>query len=160
MTRMKFDYLGRPTAPKSGATAFRMTQVIVLFWILVNLAVFSGFHMKWKHDMELSNFDIAAVILVNVVMLVYAIFATSSTRSSLREKYMIREHRFYDLEDCFCATFCMPCTICQMNRHTASFVEYDAVWCSETGLPDGVDIDKPPRQRWSSSSKIVDKYLV
>jgi Cys-rich protein (TIGR01571 family) len=156
---MKFDYLGRPVAPKSGVTAFRMTQIIVLFWLLVNLAIISAFHVKWRRGMELSNADIAALILVNGVMLVYSIFATSSTRSSLREKYMIREHRLYDLEDFFCASFCMPCTICQMNRHTASFVDYDAVWCSETGLPDGVDIDQQPRQqRWSS--KTVDKYLV
>jgi Cys-rich protein (TIGR01571 family) len=106
-------------------------------WLTLNVAIFVAYNFKWSQRIELSIADICALAFVNVAMLMYAIYATSSTRASIREKYMIREHRCYDLEDCICATFCMPCTICQMARHTADYTKYEAACCTETGLDEG-----------------------
>ena len=90
--------------------------------------------------MELSVADICAVVLVNVAMVAFAIYSTAATRAAIREKYMIREQRCYDLEDFVCATFCMPFTICQMARHTADYTKHEAKCCTETGLEEGADL--------------------
>ena len=102
--------------------------------------------------MELTVADQGALAFVNIAYLLFVVYVTSATRGSLREKYYIRESRFHDLEDCCCATFCLPCSVCQMARHTADYDEYEGVCCNDTGLPDAYgsqkleDIPAPPKQ--------------
>lgn len=134
MTRLRFDFLGR--RQRTDKSTFAVMQSVIIMWLTLNLAIFGAFNYKWSQRIELSVADYCALVLVNLTYLVYAIVAAASTRSALREKYIIREHRFYDLEDCCCATFCLPCTICQMARHTANYAKYEAACCSETGLED------------------------
>ena len=86
--------------------------------------------------MELSVADMGSLAFVNVSYVLFVVYLTSATRGSLREKYYIRESRFHDLEDCCCATFCLPCAVCQMARHTGNYDEYEGVCCNDTGLPD------------------------
>jgi PLAC8 family len=89
--------------------------------------------------MELSVADWIALGLVNAAMFGFVVFVTQSTRNSVRERFMIREQCCCsDLEDLWCSTICLPCTICQMHRHTANYDDYEAVCCSKNGLPDGV----------------------
>ena len=104
--------------------------------------VFGAFNYKWSRGIELSKADWASIGVVNITMILFTICVTASTRGSIREKFLIRENRFFDVEDCCCATFCMPCAICQMARHTASFNDYDAVCCNDTGLPDEVELER------------------
>lgn len=138
MTRLKYDFLGRPRS--KDASPFPVMSSIIVMWITLNIAIFVAYNFKWSQGFELSVADICASALVNVAMLAFAIYATSATRGSIREKYMIREHRCYDVEDCCCATFCMPCTICQMARHTTDYTRYEASCCTETGLEPGADL--------------------
>lgn len=95
--------------------------------------------------MDLSFADWTAVGLVNVAMYGFIVFVAQSTRSSLREKFMIREERCNDLEDICCAALLLPCTVSQMARHTANYDDYEAVCCSKTGLPDGVRVNELPK---------------
>ena len=80
----------------------------------MNCLVFSGHDIKWSKGFELSGADVAAGVFVNVAMLTFSMCLTAATRASLCDKHVIRKRRCHDLEDCCCATFCMPCTICQM----------------------------------------------
>jgi Cys-rich protein (TIGR01571 family) len=134
MTRLNYDFLGRASDVKRARTAWSTMWSILIFHVMMNGLIYTAYCYKWSENIPLSSADVAAVVLLNASLVVYAIYATLSTRASLREKYMIREHRFFDLEDCCCATFCMPCTICQMARHTAHYDNVDAVCCSATGL--------------------------
>ena len=65
---------------------------------------------------------------------------TRATRAAIRNKYQIPEERCVGCEDCMCATFCMPCTICHMGRHVADFETYRGTCCSSTGLPRQVEL--------------------
>eukprot|EP00977_Amphora_coffeiformis_P018407 scaffold6456_cov147-Amphora_coffeaeformis.AAC.4 len=94
--------------------------------------------------MEITAADYSAFALVNVFMYGFAVFVAQSTRSTIREKFMIREERCYDLEDIMCASTCLPCTVAQMSRHTANYDDYEAVCCSRSGLPDGVMVRHTP----------------
>jgi Cys-rich protein (TIGR01571 family) len=138
MTRVKLDFIGRRQAKDKHP--FAVMSSIVIMWGMMNLAIFAAFNYKWSQRIELSVADFCALGLINLSVLVFGMYATASTRASLREKFMIREHRCYDLEDCCCGTFCMPCTICQMSRHTVDFKLYEAACCTETGLEEGSDI--------------------
>lgn len=80
------------------------------------------------------------LVLFNVFALFYMVNLTRKVRSSIRNKYQIPEGRCEGTEDCLCATFCMPCAICQMGRHTADFDTYRATCCTATGLPRQVEL--------------------
>ena len=106
----------------------------------MNFGLLYAANYKWMRAMEITAADYAAFAVVNVCMYGFAVFVAQSTRSSIREKFMIREERCYDLEDVMCASTCLPCTVAQMSRHTANYDDYEAVCCSKTGLPDGVTV--------------------
>lgn len=134
MTRLNLDIFGRPLEVRRWTTAWGTMISVVVFWFGMNLLVYGAYNYKWSQNTPLSVADMFAIFLVNGAYLLFAIYATASTRASLRDKYMIREHRCFDLEDCCCATFCMPCTICQMSRHTASYEHVGAACFTPNGL--------------------------
>jgi len=151
--RTSLDFLGRPRFGDEGISNRVMMLVVVVFWAATNVGIFAACNLKWFNGMELSMADASAIVLINVAMFGFVVFVTQSTRSSLREKFMIREERCFDLEDLCCATMCLSCTVCQMARHTANYDDYEAVCCSKTGLPDGVRVNQ-------TSGKESDGYVV
>ncbi|KAL7575943.1 hypothetical protein ACA910_000739 [Epithemia clementina (nom. ined.)] len=110
-----------------------------------------GYAYKWENSLDVSFADYSALALINLAMIGFTIFVTQSTRYSLREKFRIREERCYDLEDVVCSLFCLPFVVCQMQRHTANYEEYNAVCCSKTGLPDGVGVHADQIEKSSSA---------
>lgn len=120
----------------------------------MNLSLIYAGNYKYMRAMEITASDCAAFAIVNVFMYGFAVFVAQSTRSSIREKFMIREERCYDLEDVMCSSTCLPCTVAQMARHTANYDNYEAVCCSKTGLPDGVKV------KHTAVMKEDDPYLV
>lgn len=151
--RISLDFLGRPRFGDEGMSNRAMVLTVVGFWTLTNLGLFAVCNLKWFHGLELSIADVIAIVMINIAMFGFIVFVTQSTRSSLREKFMIREERCFDLEDLFCATVCLPCTVGQMARHTANYDDYEAVCCSKTGLPKGVRVNQ-------NYDKEVDGYVV
>lgn len=116
----------------------------------MNVALYAGYNLKWGRGLDLTVADYTAIALINVAMYGFTVFVAQATRSSLREKFMIREQRCYDLEDIFCASVCLPCTVAQMSRHTANYDDYEAVCCSKSGLPDGVRVNQQPPKDFSN----------
>ena len=132
---MGFDFLGRPAVlGKTNEVSWKMMVTMTIFWVLVNVGIFGAFNYKWHRGLELSTADITALFLFNVFMIGLSMIITAAARGSIREKFLIRENRLYDVEDCFCAMFCMPCTICQIGRHTAVFEQQEPACCTSTGL--------------------------
>jgi Cys-rich protein (TIGR01571 family) len=152
-TRINLDFLGRPKFGDQSTSNRVMMLTVVLFWTLINVGLFAACNLKWSRGMELSGADVCAFGLINVAMFGFIVFVTQSTRSSLREKFMIREERCLDLEDICCAALCLPCAVSQMARHSANYDDYEAVCCSKTGLPNGVRVNQDP-------TKEPDGYVV
>jgi Cys-rich protein (TIGR01571 family) len=157
--RTKLDFLGRPRLGPDGLSNRALMVSIIAFWTVSNLLLFIACNLKWSRGLELSNADIAAFSLINTCMLGFLIFVTQATRSSIREKFMIREERCLDLEDICCAVWCLPCTVCHMARHTADYDEYEAVCCSKTGLPDGVRVSEM-NMSYNTKATNSDVYLL
>lgn len=66
---------------------------------------------------------------------VYCFVLVMKTRSYIRRKYSIPESHCHGCEDCCCAFFCLPLSVCQMARHTADYDTFRATVCTENGLP-------------------------
>lgn len=141
---MHLDFLGRPKTTETELSNRSMMLFVMAFWLIINLGLFFGCHIKWSRGVALSIADYAAVALINAVFIGFIVFVTQSTRSSIREKFLIREQHCYDLEDLSCSALCLPCTVAQMSRHTANYDDYEAVCCSKSGLPDGVRVNQAP----------------
>jgi Cys-rich protein (TIGR01571 family) len=139
MTRMQLDAFGHPLKTRGNAHASMF--VITLFWAGMNGFIYVCYNYKWFHNMPLTIPDYIAVALLNFTLCLYTFYVVSTTRAAVRAKYEIQEQRFFDLEDNCCATFCLPCTICQLGRHTAPYDMLDARCCSKTGLKETVSLD-------------------
>jgi Cys-rich protein (TIGR01571 family) len=120
---------------------------IVVTWLALNALLFGAYNLKWSRGIELTHADWLSLLIVNAAMLFFGFYVTTNTRAALRTKFHIPEKRCYDLEDFYCGTFCMPCSICQMLRHTADYDNYDAECCSKFGVtPEATGLDSKGRR--------------
>jgi Cys-rich protein (TIGR01571 family) len=77
----------------------------------------------------------AVLNVLHIMWFVFIAFLIIRTRSHIRRKYAIPEQCCTGgIEDCCCAYWCGPCTICQMARHTADYERYNAGCCTDDGL--------------------------
>eukprot|EP00548_Thalassiothrix_antarctica_P007229 CAMPEP_0194133542 /NCGR_PEP_ID=MMETSP0152-20130528/3668_1 /TAXON_ID=1049557 /ORGANISM="Thalassiothrix antarctica, Strain L6-D1" /LENGTH=802 /DNA_ID=CAMNT_0038828869 /DNA_START=210 /DNA_END=2618 /DNA_ORIENTATION=- len=141
MTRMQLDVFGRKL--KTRVDAWSTMWGIGTFWIAMNVFIYTGHHYKMVNQLYVTMPDYIAFSVLNATMLIYFIYAIAATRQAIRKKYLIRENRCYDLEDYCCATFCAPCSIGQMARHTAPYEDgLEAYACTRTGLDEeAVDLE-------------------
>jgi Cys-rich protein (TIGR01571 family) len=153
MTRMGLDFMGLPGSdiPRTGIWSTKgMTAALVLFWILLNALIFTGYYIKDKGGVPISGADVASFVMVNVGMSIYVVYAASNTRAIIREKYKISQKHCGDMEDIVTVATCMPCSIAQMGRHTINYEEHTAFWCSDTGLEEGIEADITARPHMGS----------
>ncbi|KAL7552234.1 hypothetical protein ACHAWF_015470 [Thalassiosira exigua] len=140
MTRNGLDFQGEPANKLiSGLSCANMT-VLLTFWIAMNISAAIMLRVAWQRGRLLGDENYLAIAAFNLVVLLYMINLTRKVRESIRNKYQIPEETCIGLEDCLCATCCMPCAICQMGRHTADFDTYRATCCTRTGLPRQVEL--------------------
>jgi Cys-rich protein (TIGR01571 family) len=80
--------------------------------------------------------------LVNMIVFIFCVVVTVRLRGHVRRKYAVPESTSCKgFEDCCCSFWCLPCTICQVSRHTADFRNHKAGCCSDNGLgPEAPDV--------------------
>ena len=140
MTRMDLNWLGDYRDPDSQQpiriSAFKVVMLILTIF-LGGLYVTSQNLVEEMLELEL---PMPMFLPLNMswwhfLFWVYCFVLVMKTRSYIRRKYSIPEQSCYGFEDCFCAFFCLPLTICHMARHTADYDTYRATYCTENGLP-------------------------
>ena len=138
---------------------FTNMLMLVLFWGALNITFLFVIGVTLERGHLPHYWDYIALVLVNVGMLAFSIFAVGKTRAGIRARYHIPPSLACgngSAEDYLCATFCMPCTICQMGRHSADFDRYRAVCCSGTGLPAKIDVVPEPLSAQGRLSPVLD----
>lgn len=140
MTRTGLDWRGRPSNRLVTSFSCMNMTVLLMFWIAMNVSASFMMRFAWEtgHDIGVDYYG--PILLIDIVVLIYMVCLTATVRGSIRNKYQIPEVTCVGAQDCLCATFCMPCTICQMGRHTADYDTYRASCCSRTGLPRHVEL--------------------
>jgi Cys-rich protein (TIGR01571 family) len=140
MTRTGLDWRGQPANRiVSGYSCANMT-VLLSFWIAMNFSAFIMMRLSWERGYPLAAEYYVPLVAFNVLIWSYMACLTATVRGSIRNKYQIPDESCLGSEDCACAMLCMPCTICQMGRHTADFDTYRATCCTSTGLPRHVEL--------------------
>lgn len=140
MTRTGLDWRGRPANKLVSSFSCMNMTVLLMFWLAMNVSACFMIRVAWEQGRILGPEYYGPIILFDIFVLVYMVCLTKTVRGSIRNKYQISDETCGRLQDCMCATFCMPCTICQLGRHTADFDTYRASCCSSTGLPQHVEL--------------------
>ena len=160
MSRNHLTWFGDYGYRFQSMSIFTNMLVLVLFWGFLNILFFFVIGVTLNRGNLPHYFDYIALVLVNVGMFVFSVFAVGKTRAAVRARYHIPPSLPAcgngSTEDYLFATFCMPCTICQMGRHTADFDRYRAVCCSGTGLPAKVDVIPKPLSAQGRLSPVLD----
>jgi Cys-rich protein (TIGR01571 family) len=144
MSRSGLDFMGRKSMDRMPRRGFwsnhRIMVSIVAFWATMNVAIISGFEYKLHSFVHLSSADIASLILVNGLMILFTVYATVNTRHNVREEFHIGPGRLASrTDDLVSSVCCLPLVVAQMGRHTASYEDYNGVCCNEMGIPDEHD---------------------
>jgi Cys-rich protein (TIGR01571 family) len=147
MTRERLNWLGSPGSVAEVAATFKRVVLAFIGYIVVSQCL-SVIYMGLigdpvtddgiydKSDVPASALVVDAIAqTLKLVFALYILVATIRTRAYIRDKYAIPEQSCRGCEDCCCSFWCGCCTIMQMMRHTADYDKYDAVCCTETGLP-------------------------
>lgn len=160
MSRNHLTWFGDYGYRFQSMSIFTNMLVLVLFWGFLNILFLFVIGVTLNRGNLPHYFDYIALALVNVGMFVFSAFAVGKTRAAVRARYHIPPSLPAcgngSTEDYLFATFCMPCTICQMGRHTADFDRYRAVCCNGTGLPAKVDVIPEPLSAQGRLSPVLD----
>lgn len=109
---------------------------IIVCWLGLNFMIIFGFEVKLRNFVSLSFADILSIVMVNATFAFFTVYATVNTRRFLQEKYQIDSNiSNHQTENILLSVFCLPLTVAQMGRHTASYDQYNGVCCNETGIP-------------------------
>jgi hypothetical protein len=149
MTRMGFDFKGCPAnVPEKGIYSTWGTMIAIMsMWAVMNGVVLHQLSVKVSSGAVLSFFDCTAFVVVNAALIAYNVYATANTRANIREYSGIDEkpiaignRKFATGQDYLLAAFAMPLAIAQIGRHTASYDNYQASFCTHHGLSKDVTI--------------------
>lgn len=144
MGRTRLDWLGNRTDVVTAKASFATMSAITIFWFTMNVVAVGSIYAKGAIFVN----DFIALGLINAVTFGFFVYAVTKTRSKIRDKYAISGHGYEDLAY---ATFCGPCTVCQIGRHTADFDTYLGAFGTKTGLPENVELVSIPGASTSAS---------
>jgi len=140
MTRNGLDWQGNPANKLVSSLSCTNMTVFLTFWLSINASAAVMLRISWDRLHVVFVEHWIPLVCFNAFFLIYFIYLTMNVRLSIRNKYQIQEGSCEGAEDCLCATFCLPCTICQMGRHTSDYDTYRATCCNATGLPRQVEL--------------------
>lgn len=137
MTRMYLNWVGDHRDPDTNPSRISSFKVVMTLFViyLICLYMSSANVLEELIELPFSIFLPMSMSWFDFLFWVYCFVLVMKTRSFIRRKYSIPEYHCYGFEDCCCAFFCLPLTVCQMARHTADYDTYRAAVCSENGLP-------------------------
>ena len=80
----------------------------------------------------LFSFDVLGILIFFVMVV--------QTRQNIRSTFEIPHHECQCCADTVLAVGCTCCTLTQMARHTGDYLTYRGYCCTDTGLPDHIDL--------------------
>uniref|UniRef100_A0A6S8YHM9 Uncharacterized protein n=1 Tax=Chaetoceros debilis TaxID=122233 RepID=A0A6S8YHM9_9STRA len=133
MTRLKLNWVGSIGTKDDTNAIFFKFGTIVLSWISLNVLSIVSFQFRYMNGV-LGSVEIFAMVMINMFMYTFCVFATGNTRNYMRQVYNIHD---VPGTDYLVSAVYMPFTIAQMLRHTADYNQLEAYMFTTTGLFDG-----------------------
>lgn len=138
MDRVGLDITGKKASrdtPQHGIWSPRGLALSMLFvWAGLNVTIITGFEFKLARYLTLSVADFFSLILVNVSLFAFTIYATINTRNYIMQRFQIPVGRFGSHIETLLSAIFFPVSIAQMGRHTASYESQKGACCHPTGI--------------------------
>jgi len=142
MARMRLTMQG-----KKGRTLKSRMKVKTLVWltfgVVIMHAMYIYFLIRAPQNTQLYEISCIPLLSMDISILFYIIYLTARTRKEIRKEYGILGQRCGGHEDTCLSLWCTSCVISQMGRHTADYETYRANYCTDTGLPNHVEVKLP-----------------
>ena len=163
LTRNGLDWMANPI-PSVNFAAFKTWMIITVVFVVssavsasLQVTVYPSFaeqleYQRFVFDNPGTALDppagpgwartiVSILSIISSVLSILMCIVTCRARTLLRERYNIPTESCGSCEDCCCAYFCAPCTLCQLARHTADYEHHPSTCCSATGLrPDAPEV--------------------
>ena len=106
-------------------------------------SLYAYFLLRAQQSIYLYAFAAIPLLALDLSLFFYIVFLTMRARKEIRREFNIPALRCGRYED-FCISFWfLSCTMAQMGRHTADYDTYRAACCTDTGLPNHVEVKLP-----------------
>ncbi|VEU36599.1 unnamed protein product [Pseudo-nitzschia multistriata] len=138
MEKVGLDITGQKaprTVSQTGLWSPRgMALSMLSLWAGLNVTILFGFELKLHAYLALSAADFCSIILVNLSMLAFTIYATVNTRNYIVQKFEIPAGKYGSLAETILSAVFFPLSIAQMGRHTVCYDSNEGVWCDPTRI--------------------------
>ncbi len=144
MSRMQLDIFGNKVTNLRSRINVDIVRVIPFVLLLLHgvlaFLMYRAFHLHVKGMKWIFAYSSAVVLAIDITVLCNIIWMTAKTRRFVRQEFNIPGSKVGDtLTSAFCTSF----AIAQMGRHTADYDTYVGVCCTNTGLPDQIELKLP-----------------
>lgn len=143
MARMRLTSDGRSAASLNSRIRVKSVLGLTIGFISLNaLLVYVLVLSPQIAQIEIGMFCLGLILLQTPIL--YCFYhMLIKTRRAVRRTYKIQEEGFEGFEDMIVSIWCTCCALTQMGRHTADYNTYRALWCTDTGLPDHLEVNLP-----------------
>ena len=146
MARMQMTSVGERGITLNSRFKVKQTLWLTIGVVLVHILYAVPIVVRSPQNVTLYALSFLPLMAMDLGLLVYFWYLVARTRKAMRDEYDIPQIHCKcgcGAEDACMAVFCSACTLAQMGRHTADYTTYRAMCCSDTGLPNHVEVKLP-----------------
>jgi len=140
MARMQFNFFGYRAVTLNSRTSLRTLFFVKTFTLLAHFAY--AYTLVRAPTVTVYFLSLIPLLLLDLGLIIHFFRMMIRTRRAVRDEYRIPPFCTRS-EDVLCSIFCTCCTLSQMGRHTADYETYRPFCCSDTGLPNHVEMKLP-----------------
>ena len=146
MARMQMTSVGERGITLNSRFKVNQTLWLTIGVVLVHILYAVPIVVRSPQNVTLYALSFLPLMAMDLGLVVYFWYLLARTRKAMRDEYDIPQIHCKcgcGAEDACMAVFCSACTLAQMGRHTADYTTYRAMCCSDTGLPNHVEVKLP-----------------
>ena len=146
MARMQMTSLGERGITLNSRFKVNQTIWLTVGVILVHILYAVPVVVRSPQNVGLYVISFLPLMAMDLGLVIYFWYLVARTRKAMRDEYDIPQMHCKcgcAAEDACMAVFCSACTLSQMGRHTADYTTYRSMCCTDTGLPNHVEVKLP-----------------
>jgi len=146
MARMQMTSFGERGTTLNSRFKVKQTLWLTVGVILVHILYAVPVFIRSPQNVTLYVLSFLPLMTMDIGLVTYFWYLVARTRKAMRDEYDIPQIHCKcgcGAEDACMAVFCSACTLAQMGRHTADYTTYRSMCCTDTGLPNHVEVKLP-----------------
>ena len=146
MARMQMTSLGERGITLNSRFKVKQATWLTVGVILIHILYAVPVVVRSPQNVGLYVVSFLPLTAMDLGLVIYFWYLVARTRKAMRDEYDIPQIHCKcgcAAEDACMAVFCSACTLSQMGRHTADYTTYRSMCCTDTGLPNHVEVKLP-----------------